>query len=110
ENETSSSTIRMRVMQGSLLVRRRPVSAVVVVLRDRPVGRRGQGHREGRAASLLAPDAHPSPVVLADVLDDGQAEPGAPGGARAGGVDPVEALEDALLLGRRDALALVGDG
>ncbi len=76
----------------------------------RPVGRRGKGHREGRAAPLLAPDAHPAPVVGADVLDDRQAQAGAAGGARAGGVDPVEALEDALLLGRGDALALVGDG
>ena len=48
-------------------------------------------------------------MVGADVLDDGQPEAGAAGGARAGGVDAVEPLEDASLLGLGDALALVAD-
>jgi hypothetical protein len=48
-------------------------------------------------------------MVAGDVLDDGQAEPGASGGAGAGLVGPVEALEDPIDVGGRDADALVGD-
>lgn len=44
------------------------------------------------------------------MLDDGQPQTGSPGGAGAGGVDAVEALEDALLVLVGDADALVGDG
>jgi hypothetical protein len=44
-----------------------------------------------------------------DVLDDGQAEAGAAGGAVPGRVDPVEALEDAVELVGGDADALVDD-
>ena len=44
------------------------------------------------------------------MLDDAQAQAGAPGGARAGLVHAVEALEDALLLLLGDADALVDHG
>lgn len=44
------------------------------------------------------------------MLDDGQAEARAAGGPGAGGVDAVEALEDALLVLVGDPDALVGDG
>jgi hypothetical protein len=43
------------------------------------------------------------------VLHDGQPEPGAAIVAAPGEVDPVEPLEDALLLGGRDADPAVGD-
>ena len=43
------------------------------------------------------------------VLDDGQAQPGAAGGPRARSVDPVEALEDLLLVLPGDADLLVDD-
>jgi hypothetical protein len=49
-------------------------------------------------------------VVVDDVLDDGQAQTGASRGPRPRRVDAVEALEDALLVLRRDAEALVRDG
>ena len=45
-----------------------------------------------------------------DVLDDRQAEPRAAGGAVAGRVDPVEALEDAVDRAGGDADALVDHG
>ena len=61
----------------------------------------GQPHGERGALALDAPDGHLAAVVGGDVLDDGQAEAGAAGGPRAGRVDPVEALEDPLLLRRR---------
>ena len=44
------------------------------------------------------------------VLDDGQAQPGPAGRARAGGVDPVETLEDPLQVTLGDAYPLVRDG
>ena len=44
------------------------------------------------------------------MLDDGQAEAGAAGGAGAGLVGPVEPLEDPVDVVRGDADALVGDG
>ncbi len=58
----------------------------------------------------VAPHAHVAPVVGADVLDDRQPEAGPPGGARAGGVHAVEALEDARLLRLGDPRPLVGHG
>ncbi|CAM4153179.1 hypothetical protein JAAN108728_13830 [Janibacter anophelis] len=58
----------------------------------------------------VAPDLDVAAVVGADVLDDRQAETGAAGGPGAGGVHPVEALEDAGLLVLGDARPLVGDG
>ena len=79
--------------------------------RSRPVGRR-QGSRIVKVEprpSWLQTLTRP-PWLAADVLDDGQPQAGAAGGPRAGGVDPVEALEDPLQLGRRDADALVGHG
>ena len=58
----------------------------------------------------LALDVDLAAVVLDDVPDDGEAEPGAAGRARASLVDAVEALEDPRHLVGRDADALVGDG
>ena len=66
-----------------------------------------QAQRERRAPAGLRPDGHLAAVVRRDVLDDRQAEAGAARVARARGVHPVEPLEHALLLGRRDADALV---
>ena len=50
-----------------------------------------------------------SVVVGRDVLDDGQAEAGAAGGARTRLVDPEEPLEDPLLVLAGDADTAVGD-
>ena len=78
-------------------------------------GRRaGLGARESdherRAAARPRPDAHVAAVVLHGVLDDAEAEPGSARVARAGLVDAVEALEDAVEVLPLDAHALVGDG
>src|SRR2546422_497688 len=56
----------------------------------------------------LPPD--PPAVVLGDVPDDREPEPGPPRRARPGPVDAVEALEDPGQLAGRDADALIGDG
>src|SRR5664280_3128273 len=58
----------------------------------------------------LTPHRDLTPVVRADVLDDGQSQTGATGGPGARGVHAVEALKDPGLLALGDALALVGDG
>ena len=52
-------------------------------------------------------DRHRAAVVGGDVAHDGQAEAGAAGLAAAGPVDAVEALEDAVEVGGRDADAVV---
>src|SRR4029450_8566062 len=51
---------------------------------------------------------HVAAVVGGDVLDDRQAESGAAGRSRASRVDPVEPLEDSLLVSDGDAVSLVG--
>ena len=56
-----------------------------------------------------APDRDLAAVVGADVLDDRRARARCRRWRGAGLVDAVEPLEDALLVGRRDADALVGD-
>src|SRR6185312_1564980 len=53
---------------------------------------------------------YPAKVVRNDVLHDGQAQAGTAGRARAGRVDPVEPLEDPVLLDLGDAEPLVGHG
>jgi hypothetical protein len=66
----------------------------------------GQRHGEGRAlAEGRSRPGHVPAVALDRVADDRQAEAGAPRRARACGVDPVEALEDArqVLLTHADA-------
>src|SRR5699024_4371172 len=80
------------------------------VHRLRGAGVRGQDEGERRALSGLAPHLDRPAVARGDVLDDGQAEAGAPGRPGAGGVDTVEALEDPLDLGLGDSRALVGHG
>ena len=75
----------------------------------RPLGGR-QFDDEGRAAAEargLDPDAavHPTNELATDV----EAEPGAADSAGHVRIEPVELLEDAALLGRRDAEAFVGD-
>ena len=55
-------------------------------------------------------DPEAATVGFYDVLGDGEAEAGAADFARAGGVHTIEALEDAFLIGERNADAGVGDG
>src|SRR5690606_22831455 len=62
------------------------------------------------APAELAFCPYPPAVGFYDVLDDGQAEAGAAGGAAAAGLDPVEALKDAGQVARRNARAGVGYG
>src|SRR5690606_8074553 len=71
------------------------------------VARQHQGER--RPLALDGPHLHVAAVGGGDVLDDGEPQAGAAGGAVAGGVHAVEALEDALDLLRGDADALVDD-
>src|SRR5271155_5142586 len=61
--------------------------------RRRWCGRMGaQEHSEDRADPGRALDLEKSAVMVEDVLDDGQAEPGAAHFARSCGVGPVEAF------------------
>ena len=55
----------------------------------------------------LALDVEPAAMAVDDVLDDGEAEPGAAQLARAGGIDAVEALGQARQMLARDAVAVV---
>src|SRR5947199_191458 len=55
-----------------------------------------QGQREGRALSFDGPHPYLPAVRGGDVLDDGESQPGAAGGAVPRRVDAVEALEDAV--------------
>src|SRR2546430_11623897 len=70
----------------------------------------GELEHERRAAARLRLDAdlaaHPSRQLAADV----EAEAGSARRLRQVRIDPVELLEDRLLLARRDADAPVGDG
>src|SRR5688572_2862103 len=59
--------------------------------------------REARAGPEPRGDAQLAPVAVEDVLDDGQAEPGAPLLPAGGGVHPVEALGEARQMLRPDA-------
>ena len=61
------------------------------------------GKSDGERGTLagLGPHGHFAAMVGNDVFDDAQAQPGASGLPRAGGIDPVEAFEDALLVLRR---------
>src|SRR4051812_19873524 len=68
-----------------------------------------QPHGERRAGARAAPQPDLAAVVGQHVLDDRQAQPGAPGGPGAGRVDPEEPLEDPLLVLGGDADAAVGD-
>src|SRR6202030_2905317 len=69
-----------------------------------------QMNREDRARAELALDLERAAVVGDDVLDDGKTEPGAAELARAGGIDPVEALRQPRDVLGQDALAVVADG
>src|SRR3954451_10980533 len=65
---------------------------------------------EGRSDTLRTPQRHASSVICHDMLDDGQTEAGAAGHPAAGRIDSIEPLEDALLLGLRNADTLIGNG
>src|SRR5665811_2326986 len=67
------------------------------------VGGGREFHRERRPHADGALDGHASAVHLSHVLDDAEAESGAPGRARAGSVHSVEGFEDALPVVARDA-------
>src|SRR4028119_1150188 len=69
----------------------------------------GQADGEGRALAGDALDGHPAPVVLGDVLYDGEAEARTAGRLGARLVHPIEPLEDARELPLGDADARVGD-
>src|SRR5262249_35738371 len=73
----------------------------------RRLGRQPQG--EGRSDADRGVDVDAAAVVDRDVLDDGEAEPGATGVPRAGLVGAVEPFEDAVEVLGRDADALVAD-
>src|SRR5262245_39862863 len=107
-NESSSSTTSTRVT-GLLLW----TSVLWTSGRSRSTGagmfapqRYGQG--EGGPRALDAAHRDPAAVRGHHVLDDGQPETGAAGGAGPRRVDPVEALEDPLQVALGDADALVG--
>src|SRR6266849_5409492 len=70
----------------------------------------GDGEMELGAAADFAFDPDAAAVHFDDVLGDGEAEAGAAEFAGARGVDAVEALEDARLVGGGDADAGIGDG
>src|SRR5437868_6031514 len=74
--------------------------------------RSGGGQRDGDGGSRAnARSNRERPAVpLDDMLDDGEAEPGAAAVAATRGVDAVEALGQARQVLRRDSLAAVGDG
>src|SRR5699024_4269565 len=71
---------------------------------------RGEEHGNPGAASLLALQLYLRAVVLGGVLDYGEAEAGAAGGAGVALVHAVEALEHPGAVLGRDAYAVVGDG
>jgi len=68
----------------------------------------GKDHPERAALPRLAFDGEPRLVAFEHVLDDGEAEAGAAGLARAAAVDAVEALGEARDVLRLDADAGVG--
>src|SRR6266849_5715374 len=70
----------------------------------------GDGEVELRAAADFAFDPDAAAMHFDDVLGDGEAEAGAAELAGARGVDAIEALEDARLVGGGDADAGIGDG
>src|SRR5262249_56608916 len=100
----SSSTIRMR---GMLVAS----SCGPLTPALSPRGRGGDGQGEGEAAALLRPalDAHPAPVGLNDVLDQGQPHAAAPRALGLAPSDAIELLEDSLELRGRTADALRAD-
>src|SRR5260370_36281916 len=70
----------------------------------------GDGEVELRAAADFAFDPDAAAMHFDDVLGDGEAQAGAAELAGARGVDAIEALEDARLVGGGDANAGIGDG
>src|SRR5438876_7928627 len=68
-----------------------------------------QMNREDGAFSERAVDLEQAPMMIDDMLHDGEAEAGAAKLARAGGVDPVEALREPRDVLGKDALAVVAD-
>ena len=68
-----------------------------------------KARREGRAGAEARGDAQIPAVAVHDVLDDGEAEPGAAFLAARGGIDPIEALGEPRQVLRRDPRPVVGD-
>src|SRR6185369_2933830 len=69
-----------------------------------------QGETEGRAVAVgIVIRRYRAAVQLDDMLDDGQAESGAPFLAASAGIDPVETLEESRNTGSGDARAGVTD-
>src|ERR1700722_6643423 len=68
-------------------------------------GRKMDG--EDRSQAGLALDLEQAAVMADDMLDDGEAEPGAAERARTRGIDAVEALGEAGNMLARDAAAVV---
>ena len=68
-----------------------------------------QDDGENTALPLARFDAQTAAVAVDDMLDDGQAQPGAANGAAAMGVDTVEALGQARDMQRVDPFALIDD-
>src|SRR5262249_45217456 len=71
---------------------------------------RGEDEREGGPASELALELDPPAMGPHDVLDDRESQSRPLFLSRQTVVDAVELLEDALVLGLRDAAAVVLDG
>src|SRR6267378_3491745 len=69
----------------------------------------GNGEMKVRALPHFALDPDAATVNFDEMFGDGQAQAGAADFARAGNVNPVEALEDARLVRPRDADSSVGD-
>lgn len=68
-----------------------------------------EGDAEGAALAGLAFDLDIAVVVFDDGFDDGEAEAGVAAACAAGGIDSVEAVEEAGEMLGGNALALVGD-
>jgi len=83
-------------------------------VRPSAVGSVFRRHRQqdGERAALaeLALDRQPALVAIDDVLDDGEAQPGAAFAAGAARIGPVEALEEPVEVAGLDALALAPAG
>src|ERR1700704_4703494 len=66
-------------------------------------------NRKDGAFSECAVDLEQTPVMIDDMLHDGEAETGAAKLPRAGGIDPVEALGEPRDVLGENALAVVAD-
>src|SRR5881396_2094408 len=107
DGRPGTASLRRRRVDASLGASSSPFGPL---LTGKRLGSRRNLHIEDRAAPLVGLDPD-SPMHAADELaGDIEAQSGAPDSAGHVGIDPVKLLEDAGLLGRRDAEPLVGDG